>query len=114
MLLTLSGCHIPLSRGGYQLLNELCEGLGRKPVLSRELEDALASRLIDLCERGFGLTAKSVRKFVYQYAVQRGFSHNFNNDKQMAGEDWFQSFMKRHPELSIRKAEGLSRARAGG
>ncbi|KAJ4428484.1 hypothetical protein ANN_24521 [Periplaneta americana] len=32
----------------------------------------------------------------------------------MAGEDWFNLIMKHHPELSIGKPEGLSRARATG
>ncbi|VVD01882.1 unnamed protein product [Leptidea sinapis] len=32
----------------------------------------------------------------------------------MAGQHWLKSFLERHPELSIRQAEGLSIARAQG
>lgn len=86
--------------------------MGRKPVLSQELEDALSRRLIELSKRGFGLTPTSVRKYVFHFAVERGLKHNFNMEKEMAGEDWFHSFMGRHPGLSIRKPKSISRARA--
>ncbi|KAJ8937931.1 hypothetical protein NQ318_005538 [Aromia moschata] len=34
--------------------------------------------------------------------------------KEMAGFAWMQSFLERHPELSVRQAEGLSLSRARG
>lgn len=41
-------------------------------------------------------------------------AHNFNHDKKIAGVDWVKGFMKRHPDLSIRKPEDTSAARAMG
>lgn len=32
----------------------------------------------------------------------------------MAGKDWFKSFMKRHPKLSLKKPESLSVVRVKG
>ena len=36
--------------------------------------------------------------------------HPFN--QRMAGQDWFEGFMSRHPEISIRSPEGMSANRA--
>ncbi|KAJ4425458.1 hypothetical protein ANN_28074, partial [Periplaneta americana] len=80
--------------------------VGRKPVLSLDVERALATRLIYLSKRGFGLTPKTVRKYAYQYVSTREIQHNFNIQNEMAGEDWFQGFLRRNPELSLRKSEG--------
>jgi hypothetical protein len=44
--------------------------------------------------------------------VKLGLQGNFNKDTNVAGYDWFRSFMQRHPDLSVRQAEGLSTARA--
>nr|CAI5854507.1 unnamed protein product [Callosobruchus analis] len=37
-----------------------------------------------------------------------------NSEKQEPGKDWVQGFLSRHPELSIRKPESTSAARAAG
>jgi hypothetical protein len=42
--------------------------------------------------------------------VKLGLQGKFNNDKKVAGYNWFRSFMQRHPDLSVRQAEGLSTA----
>jgi len=36
----------------------------------------------------------------------------FNSEKQIAGTDWYKSFMRRNDTLSLRKARGISNARA--
>ncbi|CAH2016525.1 unnamed protein product [Acanthoscelides obtectus] len=40
-----------------------------------------------------------------------GLKHKFNNELQKAGYVWLQSFLIRHPQVSVRKAESLSLAR---
>lgn len=61
----------------------------------------------------YGLNAKECRRIAYQMA-------NVNNlkmpdswrTKQTAGKDWLLSFRKRNPELTLRKPEACSLARA--
>lgn len=43
-----------------------------------------------------------------------GLPNKFNAEKGIAGRDWFISFLERNPTLTIRKAEGISLARASG
>lgn len=57
---------------------------------------------------------RTVRSIAYQFAVELNLPHKFNTEEKLAGYDWLYSFMERNPNLSIRKAEGLSVARAQG
>ncbi|CAG9561341.1 unnamed protein product [Danaus chrysippus] len=65
-------------------------------------------------KRLFGLTTVVLRKLAYQLAEKNGKTHNFNHVKKIAGIDWLKGFMKRHPDLSIRRPEATSAARAMG
>ena len=47
-------------------------------------------------------------------AERKGFAYCFNKHKQRVGKDWFFSFMKRHPNLSMCKPEAMSLARSSG
>lgn len=60
------------------------------------------------------MTTKELRRLVYQLAEKNNCKHNFDRESEMAGKDWADKFMKRHPELSLRKPEGTSGARAMG
>jgi len=64
--------------------------------------------------RLFGLTTKEIRLLAYQLAEKNQISHPFVKENDQAGLDWMYSFMKRHPDLSIRKPEATSAARASG
>ena len=44
-------------------------------------------------------------------AVNLKIKHPFNSSRAKAGYDWYAGFMGRHPQLAIRKPEGLSAAR---
>ncbi|KAJ4438281.1 hypothetical protein ANN_14220 [Periplaneta americana] len=57
---------------------------------------------------------KEFRRLAYQLAERNGCKHPFNNNTGMAGEDWGLGFIARHPDLSMRKPEGTSGARAMG
>lgn len=63
-------------------------------------------------ERLFRLITLDLRRLGYQLAVRNNKKHNFNNEKETAGVDWLNGFLKRQPELSIRKPEATSAARA--
>lgn len=64
--------------------------------------------------RLFGLTTKEIRLLAYQLAEKNQINHPFAKENDQAGLDWMYSFMKRHPDLSIRKPEATSAARASG
>jgi len=40
--------------------------------------------------------------------------HPFNQEKSVDGKKWLQSFLKRHPVLSVRTPEGISAAQVKG
>lgn len=88
--------------------------LGRKSCLSVEQETSLSRYIQNMASQGFALSTPDIKKLAYSFAVQKKIPHNFNNEQRKAGHDWFLSFMKRHPELAVRKAQGLSTARAKG
>ncbi|XP_050519058.1 uncharacterized protein LOC126893149 [Diabrotica virgifera virgifera] len=88
--------------------------LGRHPIFSTEQEKRVADRCIYLAKMFYGLTATDLRKIVYEFAVKNNIKHCFNDDKKMAGKDWLQAFLKRHPNLSLRKPETTSLGRISG
>lgn len=54
----------------------------------------------------FGLTAKQVRGLAFDFAVKLNLKLPKTWEKpSMAGLDWMRAFMKRRPELSIRKPQ---------
>ncbi|XP_061166749.1 uncharacterized protein LOC133175653 [Saccostrea echinata] len=88
------------------------ESPASKPTtLSKEEENSLVSHILEMEERGFGLTISDVCKLAYSIIAHSGRKNPFNADKKMAGYDWWQGFRDRHPCLSLRKPEGLSAAR---
>ena len=88
--------------------------IGHPTVLSSEQEKALVSRLLALESRGLGLTPLQIRRTAFDFAEMNQIKHPWNLENKVAGIDWFRAFMRRHENLSIRKPEGLSRARAQG
>ncbi|XP_015376529.1 PREDICTED: jerky protein homolog-like [Diuraphis noxia] len=62
----------------------------------------------------YGITPLELRKVAYDFAEKNGMKHKFNKNKQIAGKDWFQAYLKRHPNLSIRKPEATSLGRISG
>ncbi|XP_045778142.1 uncharacterized protein LOC123876058 [Maniola jurtina] len=82
-------------------------------VFTDEQEQALTEYYKNCALMFYGLTTKDCRKVAYEMAV-------INKIKmpqswivnQMAGIDWLKSFRKRHNELSLRKPEACSLARA--
>lgn len=61
----------------------------------------------------YGLTPKEVRQFAFQYAtaLKIKIPESWKTNK-LAGEDWLSGYLKRNVELSIRKPEATSLARA--
>lgn len=49
-----------------------------------------------------------VRKIAYKFAEENKLKHKFDKVSQMAGKDWYYGFIKRHPNISLRKPEATS------
>lgn len=72
----------------------------------------LAAYIKDCSKMQFGLTYQQIRQFAHSYALRlnRRVPNNWVLSNA-AGVDWMKGFMKRHPDLSLRKPEPTSLAR---
>ena len=75
------------------------------------MEDLLVEYLLEMSARGFVLTQQQVCSFAFELAEKNNLVHNFDMSLRRAGRDWFDSFLKRHRNLSIRSAEATSLGR---
>ena len=73
----------------------------------------LASTIKRFQLSGFPLTIGRVCQLAYQYASVNGIT-GFSDERQMAGRKWLSGFLKRYPDISLKKARNLSIARAMG
>ena len=87
-------------------------GHERKAVCNDTIEAEFVSLIKLMAQGGFPLGMKEVLVIAYKYAIQNGIK-GFSG-KKLAGYEWLNSFLKRHPELNVRKSEPLSIARASG
>ncbi|XP_034839890.2 uncharacterized protein [Maniola hyperantus] len=89
--------------------------MGRyQKIFSVDQERELASHVKNMESRFFGLTTKDLRRLAYELAEQNNLQHNFCHETKMAGRIWLENFLKRNPDLSLRKPEPTSAARASG
>ncbi|KAJ8913064.1 hypothetical protein NQ315_006565 [Exocentrus adspersus] len=84
---------------------------GGQPVLDRECENLLLNALQTCAEWGFPLKPINIREIVQQFLNKRGITERRFQDN-LPGEGWFNGFMARHPELTIKMAENTKRVRA--
>ena len=86
---------------------------GNRRMFTAEEEILLTEYLTQSCRMYFGLTPEEVRKLAYEFAFRNKKDlPEYWLEKNMAGIDWFQGFMKRHKEISLRQPEATSIARA--
>ena len=85
---------------------------GRPTVLTVAEEKELTEHIQSLARRGFPLAEKQVRELATEYAERNGLAIFSNSKQKQAGYYWLRGFLKRHPELKVKRAEGLSIARA--
>lgn len=87
--------------------------LGRfTTVFSEEQELELLNYVFEMDSVFYGLSKEEFLKLVFQYAEKNRISHPFKNG--IAGRDWYKGFVARHPDLTLRKPEPTSIARARG
>ena len=84
-----------------------------RQVFSDDLEKKIEDYIIHSSRIYYGLTSKDARTLAYEYAVACKIKYPANWDEtKRASEDWLLSFLKRHPNLSLRTPEATSLARA--
>jgi transposase-like protein len=59
--------------------------VGRKAVLTKLQEEELKKRIFRLCDVGFPLTAKGLRKAVFQFVEENNTANPFNKERRVAG-----------------------------
>jgi len=88
------------------------ESASGTPTVLKECDEVeLVKTIKDLAEVGFPLTRKEIQDIAFAYAKVRGYK-GFSTKKERAGYYWFQGFLSRHPDVSLKKAENLSVARS--
>ena len=83
---------------------------GAPNVLTSHEENQLVGYCINMQKLGFGLTKRGVNHCVMEMMKLNKRSHPFG--EAGPGQDWWECFMKDHPELSFRVPQNLSEARA--
>ncbi|GFO47094.1 tigger transposable element-derived protein 6-like protein [Plakobranchus ocellatus] len=84
-----------------------------RQIFNEAEENALEEYNLIAFKIHFGLTAKQARDLAYQFAVRNQKILPQSWDKNNTeGIEWFQSFMKRHKTLSLRRPEATSLSRA--
>lgn len=86
---------------------------GRKKTFTKEQEEALVKHCVQLDKRFFGLTLKSLRFLLFEYAEENKIPHQFSCTSKLAGRDFTRNFMKRN-SLSLRVPRKTSVARTMG
>ena len=81
-------------------------------MLTPAEECMLADWLFDIAKIGYGRLTQELRIVVKTILDEDGWKNPFKDN--MPGYEWLQSFLKRHPEISIRQSESLSTCRAKG
>ena len=82
---------------------------GRKPFLDENVEQEIVSKVSQAAEMGFGMSKRQVLLKVGTLCQKTSVAH-FKHGAP--GKDWWYSFTKRHPEISLRKPEKLGNVRA--
>jgi hypothetical protein len=90
-----------VAEGGARIVKE-------KTVLTALEEERLVRYMLRMSEMGLGLRPVDVCAAVLELAADRPTPFG----KKGPGRDWMEGFLDRHPELSLRHAQRLSRARA--
>ena len=82
---------------------------GRKASrLTEEEESTIVETCLIFSEWGYGLGKKEILSIIHDYLVTNKKTH----PKGVPNDDWWNGFMKRHPQLSLRKAQALQICRA--
>ncbi|KAJ8967954.1 hypothetical protein NQ317_003544 [Molorchus minor] len=85
---------------------------GRQQVFGGAEEQRIKNTFEICAEWGFPLRSTDIRIIMQNYLNKLGKTET-RFKENLPGIDWFKSFMKRHPQLTIKLAENTKRVRAG-
>ncbi|XP_072392195.1 uncharacterized protein [Diabrotica undecimpunctata] len=107
--------NIPASTLRRRISNNDCKKhtLGPSSTLGL-VERKIVTHVKKLQQRGFAPTREDVCSMAFKLAERMGIPHKFNKNTEKAGYPWLTLFLSRNPDLSVRKAEGVSLARSNG
>ena len=111
-------CHVTLSRYVKKQTEDRSNGntmsvgyIPNRQVFNSHQEQELRY-LLNAASIYYGLSPKETRKLAYECALKYKIRIPESwTSNESAGEDWFSSFLKRHPTLSIRVPEATSLSR---
>lgn len=87
--------------------------ISNSQVFTAVQENALMKYLLRSAAMNYGLRYIEVRKLAFGYAEKLKIKIPSSwRKKKMTGRDWLLAFMRRHPNLSLRKPQATSLARA--
>ncbi|KAI4466563.1 hypothetical protein MML48_2g00000591 [Holotrichia oblita] len=86
--------------------------MGPSSMLGQQNEQKLVTHIKTMQSKGFPLSIDDVRTIAFHFAERLNISHRFNKTTEKAGYDWLQMFLKRNPDIRLRKSEGVSLARS--
>lgn len=81
---------------------------GPNTVLTKEEEDLLEEWINECARKGFPRRKQDIKAAVKIFLKEKPRPHSFK--ELIPGEHWYKSFLLRHPDLSIRTAESVTKA----
>jgi hypothetical protein len=88
------------------------KSLGPAACFGSDAELKMSSHIQQMQAAGFALSRRDVQILAFKLVQKLGIKYRFCVAEGRAVKDWFASFMRRHSEISVRKAEGISLSRA--
>lgn len=85
--------------------------MGPDSLLGEANETKLCNHILDLQKAGFPITRNDLRSLAFEFAEDLKIPYNFDTEERKAGYVWLNSFLRRHPNLSVRQSENVSLAR---
>lgn len=83
--------------------------VGPDPIFGLDGEQKIVDWIIELAKAGIPINKYDLLDTVAELAKELGIDHRFPGGKH--GIRWYLSFLKRHPNISVREPEGINKAR---
>lgn len=90
--------------------NPIARKMGPNTILSKEEENWLVTWIIHIGNRGFPVTKDQLLDSVKMLIKKLKRESPFKDDRP--GRHWYEAFLKRHPQLSLRTPQNLTKSRA--